>query len=48
MLDMDKTPFLEDADKYVYFEPSPKAKFDDNTLEGCLYNSVKIESLVDK
>ncbi|CDW75691.1 ubiquitin carboxyl-terminal hydrolase 16 isoform x2 [Stylonychia lemnae] len=48
MFDMEKTPFLEDGDKFEYFEPAPKAKFDDGTLEGCLYNSVKIESLVDK
>lgn len=48
MFEMEKTPYIDDADKYVYFEPSPRAQFDDNSLEGCLYHAVKVESLVDK
>lgn len=48
MFDMDKTPHLEDSEMHVYFEPAPRDKIDDGTLEGCLYNSVKVESMVDK
>eukprot|EP00347_Sterkiella_histriomuscorum_P016801 403351801 len=48
MYDMEKTPCMDDVEKNYYFEPTPRAQFDDNTLEGCLYNAVRVESLVDK
>lgn len=51
MWDVEKTPYMDTPDlqgKYVYFEPSPRDKFDDTTLEGCLYNFGRIETLVDK
>lgn len=49
MYNMEKTPYLDDSsDEYEYFEPAPKDTIDDNTLEGCLYHAVRVESLVDK
>ncbi len=48
MFDVEKTPFVDDGDLYVYFEPVPTERLDDNSLEGCLYHAAKIESLVDK
>lgn len=49
MFDMEKTPYLEgEASSFHYFEPAPRDKHDDSTLEGCLYHAAKVESLVDK
>lgn len=48
MFDMEKTPFIDDADKFVFFEPVPNDKLEDSTLEGCLYHAAKVETLVDK
>ena len=45
---MEKTPYFDDADKFIFFEPAPRDKIDENTLEGCLYNAVRVETLVDK
>jgi len=48
MFDMVKTPHVLNADQFAYFEPTPVEKFDDSTLEGCLNNASKIETLYDK
>jgi len=51
MFDMEKTPYMDKevtTDKFEYFEPTPRDKIDDSTLEGCLYNAVRVESLIDK
>ncbi len=33
---MENIPYFDNSDKYVFFEPRPIDKPDDNTLEGCL------------
>jgi hypothetical protein len=48
MFDMTKIPHFDKADEYVFFEPKPKDKIDDSTLEGCLYHASKVEQLIDK
>ena len=50
MYDMDRVPYFDEneANKYFFFEPSPRDKIDDSTLEGCLYYASKVETLVDK
>ena len=36
MEDMDKIPFFDNADEFLFFEPRPIDKPEDNSLEGCL------------
>lgn len=50
MHDMERTPYLDEdiAKNSVFFEPAPRDKIDDSTLEGCLYHAVKVETLIDK
>ncbi len=42
------TPYLENYDNFVFFEPKPFEKPDDNTLEGCLRHAAKLEQMIDK
>lgn len=43
-------PFYEHVTngEYLFFEPKPFDKFNDETLEGCLRQFAKIEDLSDK
>lgn len=47
MYDM-KVQHFDNSDKFVFFEPKPRDKHDDSTLEGCLYHAAKVESLLEK
>ncbi|CDW88602.1 ubiquitin carboxyl-terminal hydrolase 16-like [Stylonychia lemnae] len=45
---MDKIPFFEEADQFLYFEPQAIPEPDDDTLEGCLAYLCRIEKFLDK
>lgn len=48
MFDMEGVQYLDNADKYLFFEPKPENLFDDETLEGCLAYAAKVDQMVDK
>lgn len=48
MEDLQLHNYIDDSQDYVYFEPRPVDKIDENTLEGCLYHASRFEKLIDK